>query len=66
MPFPRKRRPVQFSEEEMLKLEAIRKTAKVLHPYRLQASNYGTNPGAPHHPQPCTLTYPFVLGNSTF
>src|SRR5947207_15027905 len=26
MPFPRKRSPVQFSEEEMLKLEAIRKS----------------------------------------
>src|SRR3979490_2547504 len=26
MPFPRKRRAVQFSEEEMLKLEAIRKS----------------------------------------
>src|ERR1700682_6015225 len=26
MPFPRKRRPFQFSEEEMLKLESIRKS----------------------------------------
>src|ERR1035437_2289866 len=26
MPFPRKRRPVQFSEQEMLKLESVRKS----------------------------------------
>ena len=26
MPFPRKRSPVQFSEQEMLKLESIRKS----------------------------------------
>ena len=26
MPFPRKRRPVQFSEEEMRKLESIRRS----------------------------------------
>ena len=26
MPFPRKRSPIQFSEQEMLKLESIRKS----------------------------------------